>query len=282
MWDGTLQGDVLAALGFTGVGSKAAREAMAKVSAKMTATGLDAKQHALIGCIMRYIDDRADQTAIEHLRWYLTEVLVPNLEQDDANGQFVGANDLTVIGYGEGINEAPEFQPLRDYVQRRRAMGFQLRIQYIDLMAEDAEGEVGLDLRGVPVGTPEYVRRSLDKRMEKTRKELEEIERMPTQHRMLLLRFCITAELNFWCRSLAPSQNRDAIVDIERRIARLLRNAMLLPVHEEAIEALLEQYGELMFGDELDANEISRRWDEDASFREAITRAMHNLPIARG
>ena len=189
VWDAMLQGDVLAALGLTGIGSKAAREAMAKVSAKTTATGIDAKQHPLIGCLLRYI---------EHLKWYPTKVLVPNLEQDDANGQFVRPNDLTVIGCGEGISEAPEFQPLlRDYVQRRRAMGFHLRIQYIDLMAEDAEGEVGLDLLGVPVGTPEYVRRSLDKRMEKTRMELEEIERMPTQHRMLLLRFCITAELNF-------------------------------------------------------------------------------------
>ena len=287
VWDGMLQGDVLAGLGFTGVGSKGAKDAMAKVAKKMTTLGQDIKQHRLIGHLMRYVDDRVDLTTAQHLEWYLREVLIPNWEEDDRNGQFIGTNDLTVIAYenpdGAPMHEAEELRPLREYVERRVALGFPLVIQYVNLLAEDAEGKVGLDLLGVPIGTPAYVEAALNKRMGKVRAELEAIETLPTQGRMLVLRFCVTAELNYWCRSLTPMQNLEAIVDIERRIARLLRRAMQQPVQEEAIEALPEEYFELMFKDELDANTITRRWSEDnTSFRDAVTRALLSLPISRG
>ena len=287
VWDGMLQGDVLAGLGFTGVGSKGAKDAMAKVAKKMTTLGQDIKQHRLIGHLMRYVDDRVDLTTAQHLEWYLREVLIPNWEEDDRNGQFIGTNDLTVIAYenpdGAPMHEAEELRPLREYVERRVALGFPLVIQYVNLLAEDAEGKVGLDLLGVPIGTPACVEAALNKRMGKVRAELEAIETLPTQGRMLVLRFCVTAELNYWCRSLTPMQNLEAIVDIERRIARLLRRAMQQPVQEEAIEALPEEYFELMFKDELDANTITRRWSEDnTSFRDAVTRALLSLPISRG
>ena len=98
--------------------------------------------------------------------------------------------------------------------------------------------------------------------------------------------FCVTlctAELNFWYRSLTPRQNLDAIVDIERRIARLLlRRAMQQPVKEEAIEALPTEYYDLVFEGEADANTVMQRWREDNNFREAVTRALLNLPTSRG
>jgi len=98
--------------------------------------------------------------------------------------------------------------------------------------------------------------------------------------------FCVTlctAELNFWYRSLTPRQNLDAIVDIERRIARLLlRRAMQQPVKEEAIEALPTEYYDLVFEGEADANTVTQRWREDNNFREAVTRALLNLPTSRG
>jgi hypothetical protein len=287
VWDGMLQGDVLAGLGFTGVGSKGAQDAMAKVATRMTSIGQDIKKHRLIGHLMRYVDDRVDLTTLQHLEWYLREVLIPNWEEDDRNGQFIGPEDLTVIAYespgGAPMHEAAELRPLREYVERRHELGFPLVIKYVNLLAEDAEGKVGLDLLGVPIGTPTYVEAALNKRMGKVRAELEAIETLPTQSRMLVLRFCVTAELNYWCRSLTPTQNFDAIVDIERRIARLLRRAMQQPEQEEAIEALPEEYFALMFQNELDANTITRRWSEDnSSFHETVTRALLGLPISRG
>ena len=66
VWDGMLQGDVQAALGFTGVCSKSAREAMQKVAERMTDIGRDSKQHELLGFLMRYIDDPADATTPPH------------------------------------------------------------------------------------------------------------------------------------------------------------------------------------------------------------------------
>ena len=282
VWDGMLQGDVLSALGFTGVGSKSAREAMKKVTDRMADIGRDAKQHELLGFLMRYIDDRADITTRLHLKWYLEDVMIPNLMEDDECGQFIGPRDLKVIIHDPALTEAAEFQPLRDYVQRRNDLGHELEIEWICLTEEDPEGKHGLDLLGVPIGTDAYVRRSLDKRMEKTRRELEMVETIPTQHRLLLLRYCITAELNFWCRALAPSQNYEAVADIERRVAALLRKAMMLPVNEEALEDLPDEYLQLMFGPEVGDHELVQRHQDSRSFREAVQRAMHHLPMSEG
>ena len=68
---------------------------MDKVSDRMRTMGQDPDRHELIGHLMRYIDDRSDNTTGKHTEWYLKEVLVPNLESDDANaGQFVARRTL--------------------------------------------------------------------------------------------------------------------------------------------------------------------------------------------
>ena len=123
VWDGSLQGDVLSALVFTGIGSKGVRTAMAKVSDRMHAMGQDPDRHELIGHLMRYIDDCSDNTTVEHTEWYLKEVLVPNLESDDINGLFIGPNDLKVVVHDPALIESARFQPLQDCVLRRRALG---------------------------------------------------------------------------------------------------------------------------------------------------------------
>ena len=228
VWDGSLQGDVLSALVFTGVGSKGVRTAMAKVFDRMRTMGQDPDRHELIGLLMRYIDDRSDNTTVEHVEWYLKEVLVPNLESDDANGQFVGPNDLKVVVHDPALIESARFQPLQEYVERRRALGFALKIQWVSLEGDDPDGVRGVDLLGVPIGTDQYVERALQHRLERTQRELEAIEMLPTQHRLLILRYCIVSEINFWCRTLTPQQNRVAIADIERRVSIVLRRAMHL------------------------------------------------------
>jgi hypothetical protein len=187
VWDGSLQGDVLSALVFTGVGSKGVHTAMAKVFDRMRTVGQDPDRHELIGHLMRYIDDRSDNTTVEHVEWYLKEVLVPNLESDDANGQFVGPNDLKVVVHDSALIESARFQPLQEYVERRRASGFDLKIQWVSLEGDDPDGARGVDLLGVPIGTDQYVERALQHRLERTQRELEAIEMLPTQHRTAVL-----------------------------------------------------------------------------------------------
>ena len=145
---------------------------MQKVAERMTDIGRDAKQHELLGFLMQYIDDRADATTMPHLKWYLQEIMIPNLIEDDECGQFIGPRDLKVIVHDPALAESAEFQLLRDYVQRRRDLGYTLEVEWICLSVDDPEGTHGLDLLGVPIGTDAYVRRSLDKRLEKTRREL--------------------------------------------------------------------------------------------------------------
>ena len=90
-----------------------------------------------------------------------------------------------------------------------------------------------------------------NERLDRTRREVEALEKMPTQHWMLPLRFCVTPELDFWCRATAPSQNSTAIADVDRRIVATLQRAMHLVVDSERLEAVPANCEALMFTDDL-------------------------------
>jgi len=167
-------------------------------------------------------------------------------------------------------------------VLRRRALGFDLKIQRVSLEGDDPEGARGVDLLGVPIGTDQYVERALQHGLERTQRELEAIEQLPRQHRLLILRCCIVCEINFWCRTSTPQQNRVAIADIERRMSTVLRRAMHLAAEGDPPINMIGQCDEVMFHPELSTNETLRLHATKLDFRGIVSRCMLGLPMSKG